>query len=171
MIEKINVNKQGGARLTMRVDGAARGNPGNAGIGGIVSDGDDNELLSFSEYIGETTNNVAEYSALIFGLKKLAQFKSSSIIIYSDSELLVQQLNGFFKVKNAGLKPLFEQARRLLSKYTGVTIYHVPREANKEADKLANQAIDGYLAGNKDIVKIEGLSDGSHEVPGQKSFF
>ena len=70
MIEEINVNKQGGARLTMRVDGAARGNPGNAGIGGIVSDGADNELLSFSEYIGETTNNVAEYSALIFGLKE-----------------------------------------------------------------------------------------------------
>jgi len=159
------------ARLTLRTDGASRGNPGHAGIGGIISDGAGNKLFSFSEYIGEVTNNVAEYSALIFGLREAARVKSGSMVIYSDSELLVKQLNGFYKVKNAGLKPLFKEAKKLLTRYTGVTIYHVPREDNKEADKLANQAIDDYLAGNKQITGIEGLLSDKHGVPGQGSLF
>ena len=152
------------ARLTLRVDGAARGNPGHAGIGGIISNEAGCKLLSFSEYIGETTNNVAEYSALIFGLREAAKLKSNSVVVYSDSELLVQQLNGLYKVKNAGLKPLFGEARRLLSSYMGVTVYHVPREENSEADKLANQAIEDYLSGEKKIVKLEG-------IPEQESLF
>ncbi|MDO8885493.1 ribonuclease HI family protein [Candidatus Oleimmundimicrobium sp.] len=142
------------ARLILRVDGAARGNPGHAGIGGVILNESGSQLFSFSEYIGEATNNVAEYSALIFGLGEAANFKSNSVVIYSDSELLVQQLNGFYKVKNAGLKPLFEEAKKLLSSYTGVTIKHVPREENKEADELANQAIDDYLSGKKQMIKL-----------------
>ncbi len=160
MTEKITCQE---ARLILRVDGAARGNPGHAGIGGTISNESGHEHLSFNEYIGKATNNVAEYSALIFGLREAAKLKSNSIIIYSDSELLVQQLNGFYKVKNAGLKPLFKEAKRLLSSYIGVTISHIPREENSEADKLANQAIEDYLSGEKRITKL-GIASGQESL-------
>jgi len=133
-------------RLILHVDGAARGNPGPAGIGGIIFDERGLKLCELSEYIGETTNNVAEYLALLRALKLASDVSEvESIHIHSDSELLVRQLEGTYKVKNPTLKSLFDEVKRLLRAYKRVKIYHVPREENAGADKLANKAIDEYL--------------------------
>src|SRR4030042_2578444 len=94
-------------KLIIRIDGAARGNPGPAGAGGIIFDENGKALAKLSEYLGRTTNNVAEYSALVLTLEKAVDFQAEEITIYSDSNLLVQQLNGLFKIKNMQLLPLF----------------------------------------------------------------
>jgi len=127
--------------LTIHIDGAARGNPGPAGIGVIAKDGH-NKIFEMAEYIGEATNNVAEYSALIRGLEEvlLRGFKEAHFI--SDSELIVKQLNGQYKVKDKNLQRLYHHAQTLISKMRGFSIKHVRREHNKEADELANRGID-----------------------------
>ncbi|MEW6189629.1 MAG: ribonuclease HI family protein [Actinomycetota bacterium] len=132
--------------LILHVDGAARGNPGPAGIGGIIFDERGLKLCELSEYIGETTNNIAEYSALLRALELARPYgRVESIQIHSDSELLVRQLEGTYKVKNPTLKSLFDEVKCLLRAYKRVEVYHVPRRENAGADKLANKAIDGYL--------------------------
>ncbi len=141
---------KGRRKLILHVDGAARGNPGPAGIGGIVFDEKGLKLCELSEYIGETTNNVAEYSALLRALKlasdlPMGKSEAESIQIHSDSELVVRQLQGTYKVKNPTLKSLFDKVKCLLRAYKRVEVYHVPREENAGADKLANKAIDEYL--------------------------
>jgi ribonuclease HI len=143
----------------LHVDGAARGNPGPAGIGAVISDENGKLLLKISEYIGETTNNIAEYSALIFALQSLRQFEGSELIIYSDSELLVQQLKGAYKVKNQNLKVYFGWAKGLLQAYEKVEIYHVAREQNAGADKLANEAVDKFLAGEKKLATLKSFPE------------
>ncbi len=135
------------AELTVRVDGASRGNPGPAGIGAVVEFGGaaaDRELCA---YIGETTNNVAEYRALLMALEEAGRHAASSLTVLSDSELLVRQLKGVYKVKAPHLKPLHEEARRRLRAFPQVRILHVPREENRRADFLANLAIDQHLKG------------------------
>lgn len=136
--------------LILKTDGASRGNPGHAGIGGQILSAKGDSLLTFSEYIGTTTNNVAEYRALIFGLEGALSLEGSTILVRLDSELLVRQLNGAYKVKNSGLKPLFQKAVSLLAGFKDVKIEHVFRDENREADILANQAIDDFLAGHKE---------------------
>lgn len=148
-------------KLTIHIDGAARGNPGHAGIGGVVRDKDGKELFSVSEYIGETTNNIAEYSALIFALQALPRFQAEELEIYSDSELIVQQLNGAYKVKNQNLKVYFGWVKRLLANYRKVHIHHITREQNKEADRLANEAIDRFLIGEKEKTTIDNFPEQS----------
>ena len=126
--------------LTLFIDGASRGNPGHAGIGiRIEADGD--FLAERCEYIGCTTNNVAEYRALIKGLKIAAEFKANRVIIFSDSELVVRQMNGTYKVKSGGLLPLYQTAQTQSRTFDGFQIKHVRREKNKEADRLANLGI------------------------------
>lgn len=144
-------------RLIINIDGAARGNPGHAGIGAVVRDESGSVLLSVSEYIGETTNNIAEYSALIFSLQAVSEFNPNELRIFSDSELLVHQINGEYKVKNQNLKVYFGRAKDLLQAYRGIKVRHIERAKNKEADQLANKAIDQFLAGEKDLVKLDDL--------------
>lgn len=126
--------------LTIHIDGASRGNPGPAGIGVVIRDEAGKPLLMFSRGIGTATNNVAEYRALIAALMEAAAFSPSHIEVFSDSELLVRQVRGEYRVKNADLKKLSEKVKVLLSRLGGFTISHVAREENREADRLASQA-------------------------------
>lgn len=122
-------------------DGAARGNPGPAGIGVVIRN-DKEVLLEVSDYIGKTTNNVAEYMAFIRGLEEALDMGERNIEVFSDSELLVKQINGEYKVKDDGLIPLFHHAKSLTRKFKHCRVYHTAREENERADQLANKGID-----------------------------
>lgn len=125
-------------------DGGARGNPGPAGIGAVVLDEKGNILLELAEGLGETTNNVAEYTALVRVLEELKNLpKPSSIEVKMDSQLVVRQIEGVYKVREPHLVPLFQRAKELLSHYPHRTIDHIPREQNKLADALSNKGMDG----------------------------
>jgi ribonuclease HI len=134
------------ADLVIHVDGASRGNPGPAAIGVVILAPDGTDLLTRGEYIGETTNNIAEYKAMIDALGRapdyLRDVVAPRIEVRSDSELMVKQMKGEYRVKNAGLKPLYEQARRLTGKFASVDFRHVYREDNAKADRLCNLALD-----------------------------
>jgi ribonuclease HI len=127
------------------IDGASRGNPGHAGIGVLITDQEGQVLLEITEYLGQATNNIAEYTALIRGLEEGLKTGATEVLVYSDSELIVKQLTGLYRVKNEGLIPLFRQVLQLRQKYRKFHIVHVPREKNKRADQLANLAIDGGI--------------------------
>ncbi|MBN2058410.1 MAG: ribonuclease HI family protein [Candidatus Saganbacteria bacterium] len=127
--------------LQIFTDGAARGNPGPAGIGVVIRN-DAGILLEVADFIGKATNNVAEYMAFIRGLEEALDMGEKSIECFSDSELLVKQINGEYKVKNEGLTPLFHHAQSLIKKFKHCKVYHTAREENKSADKLANRGID-----------------------------
>jgi ribonuclease HI len=133
------------SEVTVYADGGARGNPGPAAIGAVVKDSSQDPpqtLVTVSEAIGETTNNVAEYRALIAGLEAARRFRPRRLRVRADSLLVVKQLRGEWKVKHAGLRPLHEQARALLREFADVDIAHVRREYNTEADALVNEALD-----------------------------
>jgi probable phosphoglycerate mutase len=131
------------ARLLVEADGGARGNPGPAGFGALVRDQDTGEVLAeAAEGIGVATNNVAEYRGLIAGLRLATGLPSTSVEVRMDSMLVVQQMRGAWKIKNAGLRPLAREAAELVRKLPKVTFTHVPRERNVDADRLANQAMD-----------------------------
>lgn len=123
-------------------DGAARGNPGPAGAGVYIVDMHDVFVDEAQLYLGEATNNVAEYRALLLALDRLEALSAKEVIIRADSQLMIRQLTGEYRVKNEGLKPLYTEARARLRTFASVTLEHVPRESNKEADRLANRAID-----------------------------
>lgn len=127
--------------VSIHVDGAARGNPGPAGAG-IVLKENGKTVKSIYKYLGETTNNIAEYSALIWGLKEAIALAYKKVELYLDSELVAQQLKGEYKVKNNNLRPLFEKAIALINNFVEVKIIKIDRTDNKEADKLANKAIN-----------------------------
>jgi ribonuclease HI len=122
-------------------DGAARGNPGPAGIGAILKSPSGEVLYTGSEYLGHTTNNVAEYRAVLLGLNGALALGITRIEVRADSELLIKQLKGEYRVKSPGLRPLYEEAKRLLSRFAAIKLTHVRRELNGEADRLANQGI------------------------------
>jgi len=127
--------------LTLYTDGASRNNPGEAGAGiFIMRDGE--RLEGIARYLGSTTNNIAEYTAAIIGLERAVQLGARSVKLFADSELMVKQLNGLYKVKNEGLKPLHAKAKELISRIGKVEVRYIPREQNKQADALANKAID-----------------------------
>lgn len=121
------------------VDGGARGNPGPAGIGAII---DGQNPVAFGKYIGETTNNVAEYSALIAVVKAGLEKGYTALDIFADSELMVRQIKGIYKVKDAKLKELYLEAQKYLQQLKTYTITHIPRAQNSRADALVNEAID-----------------------------
>ena len=127
---------------SLYVDGGARGNPGPAGAGGVLFDSKARRLDEFKKYLGEATNNQAEYQGLILGLKLARENKITKLSIFMDSELIVKQVRGEYKVKNEGLKPLFEKVMKLLSKFSKYKITHILRGRNKLADALVNEAID-----------------------------
>lgn len=131
-------------RLIINTDGGARGNPGPAGIGVVFSDIKGEILAEYSQFIGETTNNVAEYKALILALEKAKDFKFDEIECRLDSELVVKQLNGNYKVKDENLKRLYNLVQELIF-FRPVSFTHVRREANKRADKLVNLVLDKKL--------------------------
>lgn len=124
------------------VDGASRGNPGPASYGVLVRRPDGSEVLRLKKYLGVTTNNVAEYYALLTALDYAISHGVAHLRVRSDSELLVRQMQGHYKVKSTSLKPLYEQARKLAAQLAYFSIEHVPRELNAEADRLANEALD-----------------------------
>ncbi|MBS3977298.1 MAG: ribonuclease HI family protein [Syntrophomonadaceae bacterium] len=129
-------------QLVIHSDGASRGNPGDAGIGILITDVKGQVLLEIAEYLGQATNNVAEYTALIRGLEEGLKIGGTEVLVYCDSELMVKQLSGLYRVKNEGLIPLFRQVLQLRQKYRKFNISHIPREKNKRADQLANLGID-----------------------------
>jgi ribonuclease HI len=127
-------------------DGASKGNPGKAAIGILITDENNEELLTHNEYIGETTNNVAEYKAFLKSLDLLKQLSNiDRIEFFADSELMVKQLNGKYKVKDAKLNVLYNETKNKLSGLNIMhTISYIPRTENKIADRLANEAIKNY---------------------------
>jgi ribonuclease HI len=133
------------SRLTIYVDGASRGNPGPSGIGIVIEDREGATKVKISGYIGRTTNNQAEYRALIVGLREAVRLKAEHVDIMSDSELLVEQVCGRYKVRSPKLRSLFEEVKELLAGFRSSAISYIPREQNRVADALANQAFDGQL--------------------------
>jgi ribonuclease HI len=127
--------------LVIYVDGGSHGNPGPSGIGVIICDEKGNVVRNISKFIGETTNNVAEYTALIYGLQEALILRADEVIINTDSELLAKQLSKEYKTKDRGLKPLNEQVSHLLTGFKKHQIRHIDRSDNKGADKLANKAV------------------------------
>jgi ribonuclease HI len=132
-------------RLIVHVDGGARGNPGPAAIGVIVSKPDGSVIDELGERIGPATNNVAEYRALMRGLERAAALGAREVELVNDSELIAKQLTGAYKVKHPSMKPLFEEARAALSLFDSWRIRTVPRAENARADELVNDALDGRL--------------------------
>lgn len=130
---------------TLSTDGGARGNPGPAGAGATIQDAKGTTVREVSQYLGEVTNNQAEYEALILGLEALQELgaRGKDILVRMDSELIIQQMKGNYKVKNEGLKPLYQRSQALVSSLDDtVTFTHVLRHLNKRADALVNAAID-----------------------------
>lgn len=130
------------SKYILYTDGAARGNPGPAGAGAFICTEDGKVVAEIAEYLGETTNNVAEYQGLIVGLKKLVELGAQSVEVRADSELMVKQMKGEYRVKHPNLIPLHKEVLGLLKSIPMFTIKHVRREFNKDADRLSNQAID-----------------------------
>ncbi|MBN2160286.1 MAG: ribonuclease HI family protein [Spirochaetes bacterium] len=125
----------------MYVDGASSGNPGPAGIGIVIFDHENRQVGKISSYVGRRTNNFAEYTALIRALKIAIYFKTRLLKIRTDSELVVRQLNGDYKVKNDQIKKLYDQAAALIKKIDTCKIEHIPRSQNDKADYLAKKAV------------------------------
>lgn len=131
-------------KAIIHTDGGARGNPGPAAIGAVIEIGD--KTYTFKKYIGETTNNQAEYKAVVLALEKAKELGVEEVDLFLDSELVQQQLVQKYKVKNADLAPLFVKVWNLALGFKKVKYTHVRRNDNKAADKLVNQALDEYLA-------------------------
>ena len=130
--------------LNIYVDGASWGNPGPAAIGAVIRDEKQRELAKLSQYIGEGTNNQAEYRAAIAGLKEALRFKPSFVTLYLDSELVAKQLAGSYKVRNLFLFPLYKEAADLCKKFTNLSIVHVGHDGNAEAHDLAKAALKNF---------------------------
>lgn len=149
-------------KATLFTDGGARGNPGPAGIGAVLRDESGEVIGEIAEGIGETTNNVAEYSALIAGLELALSKGVTEIEVFMDSELVISQLKGDWKIKNDRLRILAVKARSLLNRFEPHTLSHVRRELNSDADKLANQGMDAAM--------LDHDLDAEGQLPGQQSF-
>jgi ribonuclease HI len=134
-------------RVVIYCDGAARGNPGPAGAGAVVADPDGTVLAEIAEGLGETTNNVAEYTAAIRGLEAAKRLGAREVLLRSDSQLMINQMTGRYRVKTAHLQPLHRQVSELARSFDRVEFEHVPRAQNAAADALANQGADDWLAG------------------------
>lgn len=132
---------------TLRCDGGSRGNPGPAAYGFVLADANGREVEARGEYIGTATNNVAEYRALIAGLQAAVTHGASPLAVVMDSELVIRQMTGQYKVKNAGLKPLHLEAKQAAAKLAKVTWSSVAREDNGRADGLVNEALDRVMEG------------------------
>lgn len=132
-------------------DGASRGNPGPAGIGAAVYDVSGEVLAEIAEGIGEATNNVAEYQAMISGLARAHELGATVVTVKADSLLMIQQMKGVFKVKAVHLKQLHAEGQAIARLFDRVSYQHVPREENTHADRLANEGVDRWLAGDRGL--------------------
>jgi ribonuclease HI len=134
-------------KLVVNVDGGARGNPGPAAAAAVAADEAGEVVGERSAYIGEATNNVAEYRALLLGLELARELGASEVEVINDSELVARQIGGEYKVKHAGLKPLFVEAMRELRQFDSWAVRAVRREHNERADELVNEALDEFQSG------------------------
>jgi ribonuclease HI len=132
-------------RVVVNVDGGARGNPGPAAVAAVATTPEGEELAERNAFIGEATNNVAEYRALLLGLELARELGASEVEVVNDSELVARQIGGEYKVKHAGLKPLYLDAMRSLRDFDGWAVRAVRREENSRADELVNEALDEAL--------------------------
>jgi ribonuclease HI len=132
-------------RTRLYTDGAARGNPGPAGAGAVILNPDGHIVAKIGKFLGESTNNVAEYMGLILGLKRAKAMGIKELEVYSDSELLVKQLAGEYQVKADHLRPLHDEAKVLLQGFSFIQVRHIAREENAQADAMSNRAIDERL--------------------------
>jgi ribonuclease HI len=132
-------------KLEVFTDGASRNNPGMAAIGVVIKDQDGRVVNTLSRYLGIATNNVAEYTALLEALALLSDYQADEIRIYLDSQLVVRQVLGEYKIKRPHLVPLAQEARKRMARFPKISLSHIPREENSEADALANQAIDNAV--------------------------
>ena len=139
--DTLNIKKEADL-IVVNVDGASRGNPGESGIGVAIFDKDSNLISEACDYLGVATNNIAEYRALILGIKLSTEYNTKRTLFKSDSELMVKQIKGEYRVRNPQLKLLFTEVKELLKKLPNWKIMHVPREENKEADLLANKGVE-----------------------------
>jgi ribonuclease HI len=134
-------------KVVVHVDGGARGNPGPAAAAAVATTPEGDELSERSQFLGEATNNVAEYRALLLGLELARELEAREVEVVNDSELVARQIGGEYKVKNAGLKPLFLDAMRALREFDRWSVRSVRREGNVRADELVNEALDEALGG------------------------
>ena len=132
-------------RVVVHVDGGARGNPGPAAVAAVASSAEGETLAERKAYIGEATNNVAEYRALLLGLELARELGAREVEVVNDSELVARQVGGEYKVKHPGLRPLFVEAMRALREFDGWAVRPVRRESNARADELVNEALDEAL--------------------------
>ena len=139
-------NQKPSKKLWLSTDGGARGNPGPAGLGLVIKDESGEVLLEHGQYLGETTNNVAEYSALVAALKFALSLGGTEVVIQMDSELIVKQMTGLYKIKQPHLQELAAQVEAQLKQFDKYEFKHVLRAYNKEADRMVNKAIDEALA-------------------------
>ena len=139
-------------KLEIYIDGASKGNPGPSGIGVVVCH-DGQTIKNIASYIGKSTNNVAEYTALIYALQEALKLKAQTLEINTDSQLLCRQLNKVYKVKNQNILGLYNQVLHLMEGFKQVSIKNIPREENRGADKLANQAIKEQLKKNGSLIR------------------
>jgi ribonuclease HI len=131
-------------RLLIHTDGAARGNPGPAGAGAILRDAESGEVMAeVAQGLGRATNNVAEWTAVRLALEEARRLGAQRVDLRMDSELVARQITGIYRVKHPDLKPIHAAVMELLRGFEGYTVGHVPRELNKDADRLSNVAIDG----------------------------
>jgi len=130
------------SKLTLYADGGSRGNPGPAGAGAYLEDDEGNSVAEVYQYLGEATNNVAEYKALLLGLQEANKHHPAELMIRLDSQLIVRQLEGIYQVKQPHLRELYEEVLNLLQHFPKYDVKHIPREQNEKADQLANQAMD-----------------------------
>ena len=130
------------AEIVAHTDGGARGNPGPAAYGVVIRSADGHPITELHKYLGEGTNNQAEYQGLLAALEYALEHKVESLRVFSDSELLVRQILKQYKVKSGGLRPLHERAQEMISRLRSFSIAHVRREQNREADRLVNQVLD-----------------------------
>ena len=130
------------SKVIVYTDGAARGNPGPAAIGAVITDEQGKRIADISRRIGTTTNNQAEYRAVIAALKKAIDLGAMDVELKADSELFVKQINGRYKVKNTALRPLYQEVVKLIGSLESFKASYIPRAQNAEADKLANKALD-----------------------------
>ena len=135
--------------LTIYTDGACSGNPGPASIGAVIKDKRQTELVKVSQYIGQATNNQAEYRAVIEALREAIKFKPDQVTLYLDSELVAKQLTGRYRVKSPVLRPLYIETVDLLKKFANLSIIHIRRHDNTEADALAGAALKEFFKHNR----------------------
>ena len=146
--------------LILYIDGASRGNPGRAGAGVWITNGEGKRMVALSHYLGHKTNNEAEYWALLLGLREAKRLGGKSIRIFTDSELIERQVKGLYRVRDLNLKALYKMVIQNLEGFSSFEIESIPREQNQEADRLANQAIQRKIAMEKEKGGIRRGTDG-----------